>query len=171
VRPAGLLRGGAKKAPLGWMQARAGAASPACELPPDWLRSPAPLGSTDAPRTAERWAARRWREGQAAERRAGDSRRGWRSRTRLASAIGGDLIGVAIAWFAQHPEASPELRLFVITGFLGALTTFSTFSAEAVALLTRGEYGWGAAHIVLHLGCSLILTVAGIQTVHALTRT
>jgi len=91
--------------------------------------------------------------------------------TLLANAIGGYLIGVAIAWFAQHPEASPELRLFVITGFLGALTTFSTFSAEAVALLTRGEYGWGAAHIVLHLGCSLILTVAGIQTVHALTRT
>ena len=90
--------------------------------------------------------------------------------TLLANAIGGYLVGVAIAWFAQNPGASPELRLFAITGFLGALTTFSTFSAESVALLMRGEYGWATAHIALHLGCSLLLTVAGIQTVHLVTR-
>lgn len=91
--------------------------------------------------------------------------------TLIANAAGGYLVGIAIAWFAQHPDASPELRLFVITGFLGALTTFSTFSAEAIALLTRGEYGWAFAHIGLHLACSLMLTVAGIQTVHLLSRT
>lgn len=108
-----------------------------------------------------RWALASWFNGTLAHLPLG---------TLLANAIGGYLVGIAIAWFGQHPEASPELRLFVMTGFLGALTTFSTFSAEAVALLTRGEYGWGVAHIVLHLTCSLMLTVAGIQTVHALTR-
>ncbi|MBX6393348.1 MAG: fluoride efflux transporter CrcB, partial [Burkholderiales bacterium] len=57
--------------------------------------------------------------------------------TLIANAVGGYLVGIAVAWFAQHPDASPELRLFVVTGFLGALTTFSTFSAEAVGLLMR----------------------------------
>ncbi len=90
--------------------------------------------------------------------------------TLIANALGGYLIGLALAWFAQHPDTSPELRLFVVTGFLGALTTFSTFSAESVALLTRGEHGWALAHIALHLGCSLALTVAGFQTVRLLAR-
>jgi CrcB protein len=90
--------------------------------------------------------------------------------TLIANALGGYLIGFALAWFAQHPGTSPELRLFVITGFLGALTTFSTFSAESIALLTRGEHGWALAHIALHLGCSLTLTLAGFQTVRMLSR-
>lgn len=89
--------------------------------------------------------------------------------TLIANALGGYLIGLALAWFAQHPDTTPEVRLFVITGFLGALTTFSTFSAESVALLTRGEHGWALAHIALHLGCSLVLTVAGFQTVRMLS--
>jgi CrcB protein len=55
--------------------------------------------------------------------------------TLAANLIGGYLVGVAVAWFAQHPELSPAWRLFAITGFLGGLTTFSTFSAEVVALL------------------------------------
>ena len=90
--------------------------------------------------------------------------------TLTANAIGGYVVGVAIAWFAQHPEASPTMRLFLITGFLGALTSFSTFSAEAVNLLMRAEYSWAFVHIVLHLFVSLLLTVAGITTVNLLTR-
>lgn len=88
--------------------------------------------------------------------------------TLVANALGGYLVGLALAWLMQHPETSPAVRLFVITGFLGALTTFSTFSAEAVELFMRGEYGWALAHIGLHLGCSLALTVAGFQTVRLL---
>lgn len=82
--------------------------------------------------------------------------------TLMANAIGGYLVGLAIAWFAHHPGAAPELRLLLITGFLGALTTFSTFTAESSALLLRGEYGWALLHIVLHLACSLLLTIGGI---------
>jgi CrcB protein len=58
-----------------------------------------------------------------------------------------------------------EVRLLVITGFLGALTTFSTFSAEAVMLLAREQYGWAFAHIGAHLLGSLAATVAGIEAV------
>ena len=59
--------------------------------------------------------------------------------TLAANLIGGYLVGVAMAWFAQHPDLSPAWRLFAITGFLGGLTTFSTFSAEVVALLQQGR--------------------------------
>ena len=90
--------------------------------------------------------------------------------TLVANAIGGYIVGIAVAWFAHTPDISPELRLFLVTGFLGALTTFSTFSAEATDLLLRGEYGWAFAHIGLHLGCSLVLTVIGIWTVNGLLR-
>lgn len=77
---------------------------------------------------------------------------------------GGYLIGLAVAFFMQHPGLSPEWRLFVITGFLGGLTTFSTFSAETTTLLIRGQYVWGTAIIVTHLGGSLLMTVLGLQT-------
>ena len=90
--------------------------------------------------------------------------------TLVANAIGGYVVGLAVAWFAQHPDASPEMRLFLITGFLGALTTFSTFSAEAVNLYMRAEYLWASVHIALHLCISLLLTVAGITTVNVLIR-
>ena len=85
--------------------------------------------------------------------------------TLIANLLGGYLIGLAIAFFMQHPGLSPEWRLFIITGFLGGLTTFSTFSAETVTLLLRGQYAWGSAIIVAHLGGSLLMTVLGIQTV------
>jgi CrcB protein len=85
--------------------------------------------------------------------------------TLSANLIGGYLIGLAIAFFLQHPSVSPEWRLFIITGFLGGLTTFSTFSAETVTLLLRGQYAWGAGIIAAHLGGSLLMTVMGIQTV------
>jgi CrcB protein len=84
--------------------------------------------------------------------------------TLAANLIGGYLVGLAVAFFMQHPGVSPEWRLFAITGFLGGLTTFSTFSAETVTLLVRGQYGWGVAIIVVHLGGSLLMTVLGLQT-------
>jgi CrcB protein len=85
--------------------------------------------------------------------------------TLAANAVGGLLIGVAIQLFADHPGIPPEMRLFVITGFLGALTTFSTFSAEAVALLARAQWTWAAAHIGSHLFASIALTIAGMYAV------
>ena len=84
--------------------------------------------------------------------------------TLAANLIGGYLIGLAVAFFTHYPGVSPEWRLLIITGFLGGLTTFSTFSAETVTLLLRGQYAWGSAIIVTHLGGSLLMTVLGIQT-------
>jgi len=84
--------------------------------------------------------------------------------TLAANLLGGYMIGLALAYFIQHPNLSPEWRLLVITGFLGGLTTFSTFSAETLTLLMRGQYAWAAAIIVTHLGGSLLMTVLGIQT-------
>jgi CrcB protein len=85
--------------------------------------------------------------------------------TLAANLIGGYLVGVAIAAFSSHPGLSPEARLFVITGFLGGLTTFSTYSAEAVTLLARSQFGSGIALIVAHVAGSLAMTVLGIATV------
>lgn len=84
--------------------------------------------------------------------------------TLAANMLGGYLIGLAIALFMQHPGLSPEWRLLIVTGFLGGLTTFSTFSAETVTLLLRGQYAWGTGIIAAHLGGSLLMTVLGIQT-------
>lgn len=84
--------------------------------------------------------------------------------TLAANLVGGYLVGLAVAFFMQHPGLSPEWRLFVITGFLGGLTTFSTFSAETVALLLRGQYLWSVAIIAAHLLGSLAMTVLGMQT-------
>ena len=73
--------------------------------------------------------------------------------TLLSNLVGGYLIGIAIAFFGNNPNLSPEWRLFVITGFLGGLTTFSSFSAEIVTLMQRGEITWalGTALIWLDL--------------------
>ena len=84
--------------------------------------------------------------------------------TLAANLVGGYLIGLTIAFFIQHPGLSPEWRLLIITGFLGGLTTFSTFSAETVTLLMRGQYAWSAGIIAAHLGGSLLMTVLGILT-------
>ena len=89
--------------------------------------------------------------------------------TLAANLVGGYLIGLAFAYFAGHPLLSAEWRLLVITGFLGGLTTFSTFSAEVVSLLARGEYLWSAATALAHLAGSLALTALGIGLVHLLT--
>jgi CrcB protein len=88
--------------------------------------------------------------------------------TLASNLIGGYLVGMAVAFFAHHPGLSPELRLFLITGFLGGLTTFSTFSAEAVNLISRAEYGWALAHVSGHLAGSLLLTLLGMLTIRAI---
>lgn len=85
--------------------------------------------------------------------------------TLVANLIGGYLIGVAVAAFAGHPGLAPELRLFVITGFLGGLTTFSTFSAEVTNLLQEGRLLWAGAAIGAHVIGSLAMTLLGIATV------
>lgn len=84
--------------------------------------------------------------------------------TLVANLAGGYLIGLAVAWLETTGGLSPEVRLFVVTGFLGSLTTFSTFSGEAVALLLEARYGWAAAHVSAHLFGSLAMTVLGIKT-------
>ena len=82
--------------------------------------------------------------------------------TFAANAVGGLLIGLAIAYLSTHRDVSPLLRLFFITGFLGALTTFSTFSAEVTTLMLDGELLRGLALAALHLMASLVLTAIGI---------
>lgn len=84
--------------------------------------------------------------------------------TLLANLIGGYIIGVAIAFFAQMPQLAPEWRLLIVTGFCGGLTTFSTFSAEAVSLLQQGRFAWLAATLSVHVLGSLLMTVAGMAT-------
>jgi CrcB protein len=87
--------------------------------------------------------------------------------TLLANVLGGFLIGLALALFTQHPEWPATWRLFVVTGFLGGLTTFSTFSAEVVGLLHAGR--WAAAGLAagVHLAGSVAATVAGFWSVSA----
>ena len=79
--------------------------------------------------------------------------------------IGGYLIGLAIAGFAALPDIDPAWRLMVITGFLGTLTTFSSFSAEVVGMLIGGRPGLALATAALHLAGSLGLTWLGWRTV------
>ena len=89
--------------------------------------------------------------------------------TLAANLGGGYLIGIALGFFAGYPHLAPEWRLFAITGFLGGLTTFSTFSGEAVLLLQRGDYGWAMAHALLHLAGSIVCCMAGFATWNALS--
>lgn len=82
---------------------------------------------------------------------------------------GGFIIGLSLAFFNSHVGLTPEWRLFVITGFLGALTTFSTFSAEAMLLLQRGEYLWAFGHTAAHLVGSIVCCILGFAFYRALT--
>ncbi len=84
--------------------------------------------------------------------------------TLAANLIGGYLIGLAVAFFISHPSLAPAWRLVLITGFLGGLTTFSTFSAESVALLQAGALGPAFLHTTLHLVGSIAATFAGIAS-------
>lgn len=88
--------------------------------------------------------------------------------TLAANLIGGYGVGLALAWFANAPGLSPEWRLFVITGLLGGLTTFSTFSAETVQMLLRQQYGWALATVAVHILGSLSMTILGLHTLRLL---
>jgi len=85
--------------------------------------------------------------------------------TLAANLIGGYIIGVAVACFATYSELAPEWRLFIVTGFCGGLTTFSTFSSEIVALLQQGQALDACGAAALHLAGSVLMTFAGIATV------
>lgn len=87
--------------------------------------------------------------------------------TLSANLAGGFLIGAAVEFLGQHANIAPEVRLFVITGFLGGLTTFSTFSAEAVDLIARLHYGWTALLVVAHVAGSLLATMLGMAAVRS----
>jgi CrcB protein len=87
--------------------------------------------------------------------------------TLSANLLGGLLMGFAMEIITRHAVLSPELRLLVTTGFLGGLTTFSTFSAEIVTLLLRKEYWWGMIAIAGHVVGSLAMTILGILLIRA----
>jgi CrcB protein len=88
--------------------------------------------------------------------------------TLAANLIGAYLMGLFMGLFSISTltaEFTPELKLFVMTGLLGGLTTFSSFSAESVTLLSRGQYGWAASHIFIHVLGSLAMTGLGLLTI------
>ena len=85
--------------------------------------------------------------------------------TLAANLIGGYLVGVCVAVFQAMPELDPTWRLLLVTGFLGALTTFSSFSAEVVAMLAQQRYALALGTAGLHLLGSLGMTIAGIRTI------
>lgn len=88
--------------------------------------------------------------------------------TLAANLIGGYFIGLLLAWFTAHPGLAPEYRLFLVTGLLGGLTTFSTFSAEVVTALSRGLWLNGAMIALAHMGASFGATALGLLTLKGL---
>jgi CrcB protein len=85
--------------------------------------------------------------------------------TLAANVLGGYLIGIALAVFLAFPGLSPEWRLLTVTGFLGGLTTFSTFSAEVVTALMQGRGLWALSTIAAHVLGSIVMTLLGVGTV------
>ena len=90
--------------------------------------------------------------------------------TLAANLIGGYLMGIALALLWRFEALPPEARLLITTGFLGGLTTFSTFSGEAALLLARQQFGWAAALTLAHVVGSVALTFAGIGSMRLLLR-
>lgn len=84
--------------------------------------------------------------------------------TLAANIVGGYIVGLAIAYFAQASDIAPEWRLLIITGFCGGLTTFSTFSAEVVTLLQEGRLAMAMGAVSIHVVGSLLATLAGLGT-------
>ena len=84
--------------------------------------------------------------------------------TLCANLLGGYLMGLALGVLSHYESLPLEMRLLMTTGFLGGLTTFSTFSAETVTLIARGEYGWATAIVLGHVIGSLAMTGMGIVT-------
>ena len=95
---------------------------------------------------------------------------GFPAGTLASNLIGGYVVGVAVAYFAVRADLPEAWRLFAITGVLGGLTTFSTFSAEVSSLLVRGDHGAAALLAFVHLAGSVLLTIAGIATFQLATR-
>jgi len=81
--------------------------------------------------------------------------------TVVANLGGGFMIGISVAFFGSHTGLTPEWRLFIVTGFLGGLTTFSTFSAESMLLMQRGDFFWALGHSALHLIGALLCCFLG----------
>jgi fluoride exporter len=90
--------------------------------------------------------------------------------TLLSNLIAGYVIGLAVAFFARYPDVPLEWRLFVITGILGGLSTFSTFSAEVTAHLQAGRVGWALGEIAVHVTGSVLMTMLGILTITTFVR-
>ncbi|MDP1863461.1 MAG: fluoride efflux transporter CrcB [Thiobacillus sp.] len=85
--------------------------------------------------------------------------------TLAANLTGGYLVGLVIAWFSEHPGMLPEARLFLITGLLGGLTTFSTFSAEVVTAMMRGLWVTGGLIALAHMAGSFFATGLGFYSI------
>ena len=88
--------------------------------------------------------------------------------TLASNIVGGFLIGVATSFFMHNTSLAPEWRLLAITGFLGGLTTFSTFSAEVVGLLARQQFMWAIGTAAIHMFGSFAMTALGILACNAL---
>lgn len=84
--------------------------------------------------------------------------------TLAANLVGGYLVGLAVALLHHHPQLDPTWRLLLVTGFLGALTTFSSFSAEVVEMMLADRWGQALVTVALHLLGSLAMTYVGIKT-------
>ena len=88
--------------------------------------------------------------------------------TLTANLLGAFVIGAGLAWFNRLTGIDPMWKLLITTGFCGGLTTFSTFSVEVVTLLQQGRFAWAAGTVAVHVTGSLVLTLAGIGTVHVI---
>lgn len=84
--------------------------------------------------------------------------------TLSANLLGGFLMGLAMQYIAQNPSLSPAVRVLLTTGFLGGLTTFSTFSAEVVTLIMQQDLAWAAIVLVTHVAGSLVATLLGVAS-------
>ena len=104
-----------------------------------------------------RWAVQLWLNARWA---------GFPLGTLVVNCVGGLLIGIALAWFARTPNES--MRLLLVTGFLGGLTTFSAFTGESLTLLHRGDFGWAVAHSFAHLAGALLCCAMGFRVAKTL---